>query len=224
MPMSKKYLANFVPGKYFHVYNRSNNKEDLFKTEKDKLIFLNKIKQYSLVYFDIISFCLLDNHFHLLIKIRSLKEIRSDLNRYFEFELSPKQRSLMKSSDPDLINILVTEQFRKLFISYALGLNKLYGRKGNLFQRQYKRIYVMHKSYLKTLVLYIHFNPMKHHLAKNIHDYEWSSYFELKNDIDFLIDKNKLIEIFGSKYEFFESHQKTNEYQELLNLYEKMIS
>lgn len=60
---------NFKPNCFYHIYNRGNNKEDVLKNAEDKkfligLLFKN-IKKGDL---RIISFCIMDNHFHLIIK------------------------------------------------------------------------------------------------------------------------------------------------------------
>lgn len=55
---------------YFHVYNRGNNKEDIFHDGSDYCYFLNRLNQYRLKYKVIfICYCLMPNHFHFLIRV-----------------------------------------------------------------------------------------------------------------------------------------------------------
>jgi len=218
MPTNKKYLANFESGKYYHVYNRTNNKEDLFKDDLDKMVFLNKIKSYSEGYFDVVAYCLLENHFHLLIKVHPIQSIISHLKRFFEFELSAAQNSFLSAPDESSLNQTVVSQLRSLFISYTIGINKKHNRKGNLFNRSCKRIYVDDISYLKKLVLYIHNNPIKHLLRKDINSYEWSSFFELTHDSKFLCNQESLIKIFGREENLIEIHSKNNNYKEIADI------
>lgn len=64
-------------GKFYHVYNRTNNKELLFKEHENYFFFLRKYKQYLSSYIDTYAYCLMPNHFHFLIKV---KEDKADTN------------------------------------------------------------------------------------------------------------------------------------------------
>lgn len=62
---------NYKPHCFYHIYNRGNNKEDILKYSEDKALFLHllyhNIKKTDLV---LSGYCIMDNHFHLLIKTR----------------------------------------------------------------------------------------------------------------------------------------------------------
>ncbi len=60
----------FEIGNFYHVYNRGNNKDQIFIEEDNYLYFLILIKKYLLPIADIYSYCLIQNHFHLIIKIK----------------------------------------------------------------------------------------------------------------------------------------------------------
>jgi len=59
------------PGAFYHILNRGNNFEHLFRSERDKekfLALLEKAKdRFSLM---IHTYCLMDNHYHLLIETK----------------------------------------------------------------------------------------------------------------------------------------------------------
>jgi putative transposase len=59
-----------VPDIPFHVYSRGNNKQRIYFDERDRLTFL-KILRESVEKFPFVlfSYALMDNHFHLLIKM-----------------------------------------------------------------------------------------------------------------------------------------------------------
>lgn len=59
---------------------------------------------------------------------------------------------------------------------YTQRYNKKHGFDGPLFRGRYKSILVSNDSYLLQLVRYIHKNPVKAGLVKEMPDYEWSSY------------------------------------------------
>ena len=60
---------------FFHVYNRGNNKEDIFIEDKNYSYFLKLIKDHLLGVAEIYAYCLLKNHFHLIIRIKDKNEI-----------------------------------------------------------------------------------------------------------------------------------------------------
>lgn len=68
--------------------------------------------------------------------------------------------------------------FRRLGASYVYWYNWKYGRRGHLFQDRYKSEIVEADNYFLTVLRYIHQNPYKAGIVKNISDYPWSSYRE----------------------------------------------
>ncbi len=65
-----KYSNAFEEGYFYHIYNRGNNSELLFKEEANYIYFLKLIRKYILPVADIYTYCLLNNHFHILIRIK----------------------------------------------------------------------------------------------------------------------------------------------------------
>jgi REP element-mobilizing transposase RayT len=60
---------NYKANSYYHVYNRGNNKEEVLKYAEDKQLFVNQLyKNKQLCDVRLVSYCIMDNHFHLLIK------------------------------------------------------------------------------------------------------------------------------------------------------------
>ena len=59
-----------IKDNYYHLYNRSNNKEILFYNQENYLFFLSKYNKL-INYVDTLAFCLMPTHFHFLIKINS---------------------------------------------------------------------------------------------------------------------------------------------------------
>lgn len=59
---------------YYHIYNRGVNHSNIFLTKRNYYFFLEKVKQYLLPYADIVAYCLMPNHFHLLILVKMEKK------------------------------------------------------------------------------------------------------------------------------------------------------
>ncbi|MDD4569457.1 MAG: transposase [Tepidanaerobacteraceae bacterium] len=82
---------------------------------------------------------------------------------------------------------------RRIGASYVYWYNWKYERTGHLFQDRYKSEAVEDDKYLLTVLRYIHQNPLKAGLVKDIKEYKWSSYNEYINkskiiDSDFILD------------------------------------
>lgn len=144
---SKKYTTPIRTGRYFHLFNRGINHQTVFTCEEDKQVFLDKVKHYLHDYAEILSYCILDNHYHFLIRIK---------------ESGPHSSCFSK-------------QFGKLILSYTYYFNKKYDHQGPIFHRRFKRLEVETDSYLMNLFWYIHANPMHHGLANDYRDYPYSS-------------------------------------------------
>jgi REP element-mobilizing transposase RayT len=191
----RKHLQPIVPDGYYHVYNRAVNENILFYSEYDYHIFIMKFKKYILTYADILAYCLLPNHFHLLIKT---------IDYYNE----------------DLFCKFISGQFRKLFISHTMGINHRVPREGNLFCRPFKRIKIENERYLRYLLFYIHFNPQKHKYIEDFRNHKFSSYNVFFNVKKTVLDRTFIEYLFNDdKSEFLDYH---NHYHDELK-YEKII-
>jgi len=84
---------------------------------------------------------------------------------------------LLKEGDEDL-NIV----FRRIGASYVYRYNKKYNRVCHLFQDRYRSEQVETDEYLLTAMRYIHQNPTKAGIIKEIHEFPWSSYKEYTNE------------------------------------------
>ncbi|MBS1510889.1 MAG: transposase [Bacteroidetes bacterium] len=59
---------HLIEGEIYHIYNRGNNKQLIFFNENNYLFFIKKIRVQLYDCADIICYCLMPNHFHLLIR------------------------------------------------------------------------------------------------------------------------------------------------------------
>ena len=68
--MAIDYYAKMESGKFYHVYNRTNNNEIAFKSNENYPYFLGKVEKYLPECLDIWAFCLMPTHFHFLVKVK----------------------------------------------------------------------------------------------------------------------------------------------------------
>lgn len=186
-------------GKYYHIYNRGNNSQDIFFESKNYEYFLKLVNKYIEPVAEIYAWCLLKNHFHFLVYIKLESEIDFQKLEYSTID-KPKKLSISK-------------QFSNLFSSYTLSINKKYNRTGSLFEKNFERKCINHQKYLLNLIHYINYNPVLHRIVKNPLEYPWSSYIGTISEKPTKIQREKIISIFGSKENFINSHNKDFSYE-----------
>jgi len=136
-------------GQYYHLYNRSNGREQIFRCPENYYYFLKKYRERLEEKIVTYAYCLMPTHFHFLIKI------------------STDDITMLKKT----IGIQLA--------SYTKAFNRSYNRNGSLFQQHTKAKLVDDEAYLITLVSYIHQNPIRSHLVKQLGDWPYSSYRDL---------------------------------------------
>ena len=146
-------------GKYYHIFNRGNNQENIFIEERNYRYFLRLYAKHIMPAADTYAYCLLRNHFHFLVRIKTVEE--QDLTSFGNLSDLPRKPS---------------QQFSNLFNAYAKAFNKTYHRTGTLFQRPFGRIEVTSDSYFMQLVTYIHQNPQNHGFVNDFRTWPYSSY------------------------------------------------
>jgi REP element-mobilizing transposase RayT len=77
----KHITAPLVPGMYYHIYNRGNNREDLFIEKRNYPYFLSLYKKHIEPIADTYAYCLLRNHFHTSLRIKTEEEYLQQLRR-----------------------------------------------------------------------------------------------------------------------------------------------
>lgn len=149
---------NFPEPGLYHIYNRGNNKEPIFLCDGDYLHFINLCQKFILPRCQILAWCLMPNHFHFMVEVNeeSLNPIKWGGN-------------IMPS---------LSNGFQLLQSNYAKMINYRENRSGSLFQQKTKSKLLEIKNYALTAFWYIHQNPVKALIAKNMLEWEHSSYKE----------------------------------------------
>jgi putative transposase len=195
----------FVPDTFFHLYNHAVWNENLFRNENNYQYFLRKFGAYSEPICQTFAYCLMPNHFHFLIRVKSPQEI---VDFYIE-----KQ----KIKDPNFVPVInpetfdyhdfVMQQFQNMCNGYAQAYNKMFQRKGALFMDYIKRKSVNDESYFTNLVHYIHYNPVHHNFIKDLKDWKYSSYQSFLSDKPTRLQRNEVLSWFGNVSNFISFHQ-----------------
>jgi len=195
-------------GEYYHIYNRGNNKELLFKEPQNYSYFLSLYLKYIDPIADTLAYCLMPNHVHFVIRIKEEKEIKS-----FEDMSLFQERGTIKVLNKKPIP---SNQFSHLFSTYSKTINKNYGRTGNLFEHPFERRIIESSLYIQRCIAYVHNNPVEGNLVNKIVDYRWSSFKALISDSPTNLNRSMVMDLFGDKEYFLLYHgTKTDEFRSL---------
>jgi REP element-mobilizing transposase RayT len=211
-------MPNLEFDKYYHIYNRGNNRENLFRYVDDYEYFTKLFEKYLYPVVDIYAWGLLKNHFHMLVRIKGAGEVKykvSNADRSidavrFEEEKWKTIQDLTASSGPVSVSKEKlpnpTLHFSHLFNAYARYFNLKYSRTGALFERPFQRIEVNSILYFTQLVVYIHTNPVHHGFTDNYKDYSWSSYDMILSSGATKLDRETVLKWFGDRENFIYLH------------------
>lgn len=70
-------------GLVYHVFNRGNNRENLFREERNYRFFMDLYRKYIVPTATTYAYCLMPNHFHFLLKIREADSLVLDTKQQF---------------------------------------------------------------------------------------------------------------------------------------------
>ena len=165
---------HFEPNQIYHVYNRGNNKQPIIFTDANYLYLLQKIKTEWKKYADVLCYCLMPNHFHLMLVPNE----------------DGCKNIILADKETNMQNLSKT--IGKTLSSYTKAINIQNKTTGNLFQKKTKvklltgpnsliENFSIHE-YVLTCFHYIHQNPLKAKLVKDLKDWIYSSYLDYYNN------------------------------------------
>jgi putative transposase len=137
------------PGDIIHIVNRGNDKKIIFPEPLDYAAFLVLLREARERYgVQLYAFCLMPNHFHLVVRVDSLDEI------------SAYMHWVQRQHACDL-------RF----------LNRTRGH-GHIFQRRYWSKNVEGDGHLMNVVRYVEANPVRANMVDAAEQWEWSSLWD----------------------------------------------
>jgi putative transposase len=203
---TKKTMSTTQPliaGCYFHIYNKGVNGINLFYNSGNYEHFLRLYDQHIDPVVDTFAWCLLGNHFHLLVRIKEPEEVVGGENLTGFQNLS----GLEGREKEEKYSIWISKRFSNLFNAYAKGLNNQRSRQGTLFERPFRRKLVDSDLYFRQLVVYIHSNPVHHGFTDNYKEYPWSSYGSIVSAKPTKLQRNQVLGWFDGQGNFVDTHR-----------------
>jgi putative transposase len=211
----------FEQGHLYHIYNQGNNRQRIFFCRENYLFFMDKISKHIQPYADILAWCLMPNHFHLMVYVNHLElplVDRSIKSNCATTQGLTSSQTLSSEQKLQPFNYSIGVMLR----SYTRAINIQENRTGALFRQQTKtncltrndtltQAYYVDKGvtsiniqdseqqYPNICFKYINLNPVKDKLVKRCEDWEFSSYPDIVGLRDDKLINRARIEELGLK-------------------------
>jgi len=185
------HYENFSPGSFYHIFNHAVGNDNIFRSHDNYLFFLNRYNHYLFPVFKTFAYCLMPNHFHILVQVRD------------EHILKP----LISNKEADFHKFIM-QRLSNFLNSYAKAFNKQQSRRGSLFIDYTKRKEISNDCYFSKIINYIHQNPVHHGFCKEVNEWEYSSYNSIISiNKGTKLERNIVFDWFGSIEHFVTFHK-----------------
>ena len=192
--MASSLLIEPIEGdKYYHIYKNGCVESQLFIFPNNYNFFLRKLDATLGEMIDLLAYCLLPDHFHLVFRAREVIVIKGE---YVEH--------------PVEIGHFISETLRKLFATYSANITKQEGILDPVLDSNFSRIELLDDESIRQIIKYVHFNPQLHHVADNFRSYSYSSYPILAARSRSMMDHETVYHLFHSQSEFVTEHEQIN--------------
>jgi len=178
MPRIARMIIKGEPAIY-HVMSRTAL-DGYVIGDIEKQYLLKLIRRLSAIYFaEVIGFCLMGNHFHLLVRMHpgeaySDEEIKK---RFMLLYGENKNRNLSEGQIPSLRKKWadLSEYVKEIKQGFSRFYNRLHNRKGFFWSDRFKSVIVDNGDTLINCLAYIDLNPVRAGIAEKPEDYRWCS-------------------------------------------------
>ena len=164
----------FEENRLYHIYNQGNNRKRIFFNKRNYELFKNKIKIFINPYADIIAWCLMPNHFHLMILVKDVELVYGEKSkkRTLNQSIGILLRSYTRVINAE--NQLTGALFRQT--TKASSINSIKSFQPNFWKSKIAIFNMLPENqYPQICFNYIHHNPVKAGLVRKDIDWEFSS-------------------------------------------------
>jgi len=181
----------FESGHLFHIFNQGNNRQRIFFERENYLFFVEKIRDHVIPFADILAWCLMPNHFHLMVYVNQVEVSPGATPSRTRTNIQSRARTTMSFN----------QSLGIMLASYTRAINKQQDWTGSLFRCETKAVCltdikgispnwitemgvtqfvidIPEKEYPNVCFNYILKNPVKDGLVKSAKDWEFSSYLD----------------------------------------------
>jgi hydroxymethylpyrimidine/phosphomethylpyrimidine kinase len=171
------------PNAYFHIYNSGEKNQVVFTDEAQYTYFISLMQYHLSPMADILAYCLLPNHVHLVLQMKSENAL-------------PAQ---WKNN--------LAQPFANLFLSFNQSIQKQSGSGSILFQKAYKIHAIQNEEQLVKSIVEVHTNSEKHQIAEDFRQYPYSSFQNILLKKDRVVDGNRCVAHFNNLDNYLKQHE-----------------
>lgn len=159
----------------------------------DKDYFVEQVAKLSKLFFvEVLGFCAMGNHFHLLVRMRPDEsctdiELKKRLSDFYDKEAVFYEDGQLPYFREKLTNL--SEYVREIKVRFARFYNRRHGRRGYFWGDRFKSVIVENGETLINCLAYIDLNPVRAGLVSKPEAYRWNSigyHVQTNNRDDFL--------------------------------------
>ncbi len=182
----------------YPLYNQGNNRRKIFYSEQNFKYFIEKIRKYIIPYADILSWCLMPNHFHLMVYIHRVTlshPVNNNNTRTLNDSIAIMLRSYTRAvnKEQNRTGSLFREETKAKPLNGIEGISPSWFTVNGITQINIQDPELQHPQ---VCFNYIHLNPVKHNLVKNTAAWKYSSFHEYCGNEEFgIVNKNKAKEL-----------------------------
>lgn len=222
-----------TPDTTYHIFNHANGFENVFREPENYRYFLEKYRLYISPIAETYAYCLMPNHFHLVVRIRKREIIETLIYNKKSIELNSSNSSnsnfskvlnfgkvdfgsgrvdfkKVEENKPIIgdykIEKFISKQFANLFSCYTQSFNKVFERMGSLFIKNFKRRLILGIQDFLDAIIYVHRNPVHHRFRDHYGEWDYSSYLEIINNRSNIVEVEKLLRITNGIENFIDLH------------------
>ena len=179
MPRKARMIVKGETAVYHVISRTALDGFVLGDVEKDYLLQL--IKHLSSIYFaEILGFCLMGNHFHIVARMHPGDEYSDDDIRK-RFALYYQNDKIKRVLMPNQIPVLrekwekLSEFMKEVKQGFSRYYNKRHNRRGFFWSDRFKSVLVEDGETLINCLAYVDLNPVRAGIVERPDDYRWNS-------------------------------------------------
>jgi len=178
MPRIARMLINDEPAVY-HIISRTAL-DGLVIGDVENEFLAALIRRLSSVYFaEVLGFCLMGTHFHLLVRMYPGTEFTDDeIKRRFKLYYGDDNKRELSQGQIPLFRFKwasLSEYVKEIKQGFSRFYNKLHKRKGFFWAERFKSVIVENGDTLINCLAYIDLNPVRAGIVKRPEEYRFCS-------------------------------------------------
>lgn len=157
--------SNLTTGEIYHIFNRGNNKREIFLEKYDLNRFFLSMQEFNS-----------EDPIGSIFEHQFKKEKPKSNTRLVEFVCYCLNPNHYHFAVKQLIDNGITKFMHRLSTGYTKYFNQKHENSGALFQGRYKFKHIDTNEYLLHLSAYINLNPEAHQLGRSTSKLSWEEY------------------------------------------------